>query len=198
MGLETYDGNLTFVNISKGKLYTKKKGEDPVFFDSISGVITGVQFKMDEYEKKPYEKAELTIVDGDDKFVLAMRVDSGYFRGFCNAVKSGTPTEKVKISPFMKDEDGKTSTTCFVNQNGAAPKHYHTKDNVGGLPELKRVRVRGQDVWDGTEQIEYWKNWLKNIQWKHELIADAKQPIKTQQPVNNASSIVEPIDDLPF
>lgn len=196
MGLENNTGNGTFVNISKGKLYTKKKNEDAVFFDAISGVITGVQFKKDEYEGKPYEKAEITLVDGDEKFILTMRVDSGYFRGFCNSLKSGSPTERVRIAPFTKEEDGKTSTTCFVSQNNQALKHFHTKDNLGDLPELKRVRFKGQDVWDGTEQIDYWKKWLSDIQWKHELMADAAEPVKAYRPTPKEVEDVK--DDLPF
>lgn len=193
MGLENNSGKATFVNIKEGKLYTKEKDKEPVFFDAISGIITGVQFKKDEYQGKPYEKAELTIMDGGEKYILSIRTDSGYFRGFCNSLMTGIPTEEVRISPSSKTVNDKPQTTCFVSQHNKALKHKFTKDNLGDLPQLKKVQFKGNEYWDGSDQIEYWKNWLKSIKWLHEAIASSVSEEEVAETITQ-----EPEDDLPF
>lgn len=191
MGLQTNSNRGTFVNIKEGKLYTKEKDKDPVFFDSISGTITGVNFKEEEYQGKTYEKCELQLVDGDDRFILAMRVDSGYFRGFVNSLKSGNPTKPLEISPSSKLVNDRPQTTCFVKQNGTPLKHAYTRDNPGDLPQLESVTFKGQQMWDSTKQTEFWKNWLNGIDF-------TKQESKGYSASNVQPSDISPEDDLPF
>ena len=199
MSLETNTGKATFVNIKEGKLYTKEKEKEPIFFDAISGTITGVGFKKDEYQGKPYEKMELTIMDGEEKYILSMRVDSGYFRGFCNSLKTGKPTERIRIAPSSKNVNDRPQTTCFVSQNNQPLKHAFTLAHPGELPQMEKVQFKGQEFWDGSKQIEFWKNWLSSIKWEHPLFASEKYtpPIetKTYEPITSDN---EPADDLPF
>lgn len=197
MSLEINSGKGTFVNVKEGKLYTKEKGKEPQFFDAISGVIVGVGFKKDEYQGKPYEKMELTIMDGEERYILQMRTDSGYFRGFCNSLKTGNPTERVRIAPSSKIVEDKPQTTCFVSQNNQPLKHAFTLANPGELPPMEKVNFKGQQFWDGSKQIDYWKNWLTSIQWQHPLLASEKQPqeINRHEPIA-AEETYE--DDLPF
>lgn len=161
MGLETSTGRATFVNIKEGRLYTKEKDKAPIFFNAISGVISGVNFKNEEYEGKAYEKMELVLMDGEDRFILSIRTDSGYFRGFCNSLRSGNPTEKIRIAPNYKLVNDKPQTTCFVSQNDTPLKHAFTKDHHGDYPQLENIN----GSWDGSKQVEYWKQWLKSIIW---------------------------------
>lgn len=192
MGLETSTGRSTFVNIKEGRLYTKEKDKAPIFFNAISGTIAGVNFKEEEYEGKKYEKMELILMDGEDKFVLSIRTDSGYFRGFCNSLRSGNPTEKVRITPNYKLVNDKPQTTCFVSQNDVPLKHAFTKDHPGDYPQLEKINFRGQELWDGSKQVEYWKRWINSIKWANNSFE------------NNASikeddnQIEDPQDDLPF
>jgi hypothetical protein len=196
MGLEKETKGMTFVNISEGRLYTKPKGGEKDYFGSLSGTITGIEFAKDTYEGKEFELAKIKIIDGADLFLLQLRTESGYFRGFVNSLKSGKPTERIKISPSYKDE----KANIFIQQNGQWLKHFFTKENQGELPQMKRVRFKGQDVWDGTDQTEYWKNWLSSLKWEHELIASygKDQLPESKDNIPLASDISTPIDGLPF
>ena len=198
MGLNNNEGKITYVNISSGRLYTKEKDKQPVYFTDIDGTITKVDFKMEEYQGKHFEVARISLVDKDDKYILQMRVDSGYFRGFCNSPKTGDPLSKINIAPSYKEKDGKPQTTCFVKQNGKALKHAHTLENMGDLPKVNQVTFKGKTEWDGTEQINYWKNWLTGIKWEHEFIAGAKTPLEEIKREKIADSFVDAANDLPF
>lgn len=160
MGLETNSGSLIYLNIKEGKIVYKDQSGEKQTCDSVSGLITKVEFANEEYQGNTFEKAKIIITDADEKFMLQMRTDSGYFRGLCNSLRSGNPTGRVKISPSYSETDGKKQTTCFVQQDGAWLKHYFNKNNQGDLPNLEKIQFKGKDQWDGTKQIEYWKNWL--------------------------------------
>jgi hypothetical protein len=207
MGLETNSGKITYLNIKEGKLSFKDAKGEKVTADAISGVITKVEFSIEEYLGREVEKAKITIVDGNDKYLLQMGVDSGYFRGFCNSLRSGDYTKKVRIAPFFADKDGKKSSTCFVEQNGKALKHFFTKDNPGELPPVEKVTFKGKDNYDGTKQIEYWKNWLLSLKLESEFLQGGvnhdeevdKGGKNSVQISSNVDSDLNPDnDDLPF
>lgn len=159
-GLIKKTEGVTYLNIKEGKLVTKKNGVLQSY-DGVKGTITKIDFVKDEYEGKAYEKAAIHISNVGENYILQMHVDSGYFRNFCNALKSGKPKEEVYIQPsYKKDEKGKTMAGCFVSQNGKYLKHAHTKDAPGDLPQLEKVTFKGETRYDNSKQIEYWKNWI--------------------------------------
>jgi hypothetical protein len=198
MGLENNNTNGTYVHISNGKLVVKENGEQ-VFYDQLTGIITNVEFIIDEYNEKQYEVARFTLLDGHDKYLLKMRTDSGYFRGFVNALKMANITQPIVVSPSSKEENGKTRTTCFLRQNGKPLKHAFTKDNMGDLPQVERVVVNGVEQWDSSKQLMYWKTWLMSITWQlnneNRHKQDGVNTTITQDEFNELDAID---DDLPF
>jgi hypothetical protein len=160
-GLVKGGGSYIYLNIKEGKLIHKNKQGEVETYDGVGGRIDKVEFVKDEYEGKPYEKANIYISHVDQNFILQMRVDSGYFRNFCNALKNGDVKQETFIKPaYSKDSNGKSVATCFVSQNGKYLKHAHTKDNPGDLPQLEKVTFKGETKYDNAKQLEYWKNWL--------------------------------------
>ena len=162
MGLENGNKKMTYLNISNGKLVYKESGsEEKKSADSASGFIKKVEFCDDEYNGQSFNKAKITISDGGEiDYLLQMRTDSGYFRGFCNSLRSGNPLGDIKICPSAKEVNGKKQITCFVQQDGKWLKHFFNKDNNGDLPVLEKVNFKGKDIYDGTAQVNYWKEWL--------------------------------------
>jgi len=212
MGLNKDTGSATFVNIKEGQLYTKKKGGEPEFFKSLTGTIIKVNFKEDEFNGKKFEVAQFTIVDGEETFVLQMRTDSGYFRGFSNSLRSGYPDQVFTVSASsVKGEGDKPKTTCFINQDGLALKWYSTRTDPKDVPELESREWKGNTEWDGSKQIKYWKDWWLSIKFNHQLIASAVSEEqsaggqaadfysqKNSTHSANASDLQEPLEDLPF
>ena len=157
-GLSNETQNLVYLNLREGKIVTKEK-DKVVEYASITGRITEIQFSEDEYNGKRYEKAKVFITANDVQFCLQMRTESGYFRGLCNSLKNGKPTELVTLSPNSKNVNGKPITTIFVKQNEKWLKHFHTNEDKGDLPELVKFEFKGNIHYDNSEQIAYWKNW---------------------------------------
>ena len=173
-GLIKKQEGVTYLNIKEGKLVTKKNGVVENY-DGVQGVIQKIDFVKDEYQGKTYEKASIHINNVGETYILQMHVDSGYFRNFCNALKNGKPREEVYIQPsYKKDDNGRTSAGCFISQGGKFLKHAHTKDNMGNLPPLEKVILKGETKYDNIKQIEYWKKWIAET-FKEELKPDAEE-----------------------
>lgn len=213
MGLEKKQAGATFVNLKEGEFYIKPKGsQEKEFFGSLSGIITKFEFKTDEYEGKEFELCCITVVDKEERFILQMRVDSSYFRHFCNALKTGDVKKKVVLIPSMKEVDGKKKRSFFVNQNGKPLKHAFTKENPGELPVLETAVFKGETLYDSTKQIQYWKDWLNSLELTDDFLAE---DVVDDQPENTTAGgqaaefygknkhsapedLTEPLDDLPF
>jgi hypothetical protein len=182
--------SVIFVNIKDGKFVVKNKKGEPEIYDALQGILSRVDFKMDEYQGKTYELAKVTINYVGEIYVIQMRTDSGYFRGFCNTLKSGNYKDEITIKPSsVKNESGKTITTCFIQQNGKFLKHFYNKDNIGDLPPLDKIEFKGKTQYDNSKQIAFWKNWLSSL---------FEQNTPKQSPKLQDEDFEDYADDLPF
>jgi hypothetical protein len=161
MGLSNNkNSQITYVNIKKGVLVVKQKDKTYLNFTDLTGTVYDVKYIIDNYNNNEFELAQIFLNDGKGNFCLQMKTDSGYFRSFCNSIKSGDITKPMTIVPKFDDKNGKNKTIIFVYQNKKALKHFHTLNNMGDLPPVLKVTFKGKESWDGTEQLEYFKNWL--------------------------------------
>lgn len=218
MGLGDSTGRLTYLNIKKGKISYKNHQGEAKESDFIEGFITGVNFETKTYEGKEYEECKINIVDGSDKYQLQMKTDSGYFRGFCNAFRSGEAKLLTKITPTFKEEGAKKQSGCFVEQKGNTLKWYYSKANGNQdvVPKLVVHEVKKQKIYDGSDAIEFWKKWLLSLKFKDESEAneissenqenglnkkeDKPKVKKEEKEIHNENNPLDEIedDDLPF
>lgn len=127
------------------------------FYDYLDGVITDIDTKESEYGKFWM----ITLMDGAEKQILQFNYSSGYANGFLKALPNVDLGSKVKLIPKAEKEGDKTKTTIFINQHGNAVKWFYTKDNPNGLPQLKKVKVKGKDTWDNSDVMEFLENMVK-------------------------------------
>lgn len=199
MGLKYNDsGSLTYVNLKNGKLFTREKDKEPVFFTDLEDVVlVKATFVIEEYKGKKYELAKL-VLEGDknDRYCLQMRSDSGYFRAFCNSLKTGDIKKPITITPNFQNKNDKPVTTIFIKQDGIALKHAYTLKNMGDLPALKKTEFKDEILYDSTDQIDFWKKWL----------TESLQPVTTSSSTETTTerknyfeqNQVPQTDDLPF
>ncbi len=88
-------------------------------------------------------------------------------------------TKEFKVSPSVKEVDGKNKSSLFINQNGASIKHAFTREVPNGMPDMEQVTVKGQQVWDDTKRIEFLYNMVATqIIPKLEGVPEAQTPAK--------------------
>ena len=128
-----------------------------VFRDSFVGTLTGITTKDGEYGKM----WNFSFKDEGETYTLTLPYSNSYAKAFLKMLPNIDLTKKMKVSPSLKEEDGKPKTTLFINQDGVAIKHKYTRENPNGLPEMERITVKGQEVWDDTKQLAFLEEMIK-------------------------------------
>lgn len=187
MGLGNKGGKKNYLNIKEGKIIMKV-GDTYEPFDHISGMITNVGTHEGRFGKELH----ITIQDDADEFLLQVKFDSGYSRGFLMAIKNADLSLPVVLVPKYEEKDSKKKSTLFINQNGKGVRWAWVKDNPGDLPPMKQVTLKGEKVWDNTDEMNY----LEKM-----LLEEIKPKLSAVVPAvveSNGDDAPDSEDDLPF
>ncbi len=171
-------------------------------FDHISGFITDIGKKSHETFG---DFLVISIVDGEQRFSLEFNIDSGYATAFFKILPNMDFAKRTTIIPSMKIVDDKKKVTIFINQSEKALKHYFTKDDPKGLPQMVKMTVKNKEIWDNTEQMKFFMKMLDKALPK---IHEAAKKFNVTPIAIPADATVKPdaddinsadyVDDLPF
>ena len=173
MGLQnSQSDSVIFLQIANGKIVRqmKQKVENSVsrvnklgrevhelFYDSITGVITDVVTRESEYGKSWV----VSIKSEGKLYKLEFNYSSGYATTFLKALPNVSFGNIVTLSPKLIIDGDKKKSVLFISQDGKGLKHYFTKDNPNGLPDLKKIKIKGKDSWDDSDRMEYLEEYVK-------------------------------------
>lgn len=116
------------------------------------GLITAIEVR----EHKEFGKFwNITLTDQDGDAILQMNYSSGYSAAFLKTLPNIDLNSEVIITPNLRMEGDKKKTTVFVTQHGKPLKHFYTKDNPNGIPQLAQVKVKGKMTWDDSDIMEF-------------------------------------------
>jgi hypothetical protein len=122
------------------------------FMDGLSGRIV----KIDTKEHPDYGKNWLiTLEDGEWSGVIQIKYSSGYASAFLKMLPNVDLSKDVTIVPKMTIDGDKKKASLFIMQEGVPLKHFYTKDNPNGLPQMKQLKVKGVMTWDDTDMMEF-------------------------------------------
>ena len=173
MGLQSNQGSGVFLSISNGKLVRQfksptehsvsrinKAGKEvhEEFYDSLIGQIKDLKTKESEYGKFWV----ITVTDGSINYMLEMKYSSVYSVSFLKALPNVDLKKPVTLSPKLYIDGDKKSSVLFINQNGAAIKHFFTKENPNGMPPLEKIKVKGVETFDDTKRMEFLEDFVKS------------------------------------
>lgn len=162
-----------FLSVVGGKISQKVKPETPnavkrvnkmgndiyeLQFTKLSGILNDVKLKEDDTYGNQYE---LYLQDADENYVLQVPQSGRLASSFLSRLPNIDRTSYIEINTWASEEDGKTKQFLTVRQNNKVVQPYFSKDNPNGLPALEQKKVKGQLVWDDSEQIEFYKELVK-------------------------------------
>lgn len=168
MGLEKREGG-NFITILGGKFCQRvKEGTEgsvsrvnkmnktvhEKFYDSFTGNLVGIRTQDGEYGKSWI----FDFKDKEDVYHLQLSYSNSFATQFLRILPNIDLTKEMKVSPSVKEVEGKNRSSLFVNQDGIALKHAFTKDNPNGMPDLEQITVKGSKVWDDTKRIAFLAN----------------------------------------
>lgn len=163
-----------YLSVANGKLVRQHREPNPStttrvnkngktvyeeFFRDLVGKIISVDVAPDRGYGKSWQ---LVFQDGNDRYMVQMQYSGRYSSSFLKALPNVNPDEPVKFMPWEMDDKNKpgktiTGVTMYQNDGNGWAKILpaYTKDEPNGLPEMKKVRVKGQDVWDDSAMMEF-------------------------------------------
>lgn len=178
------------------------------FFDHVSGYITDIQ-KVANKNPKYGDQLVVSMIDGEERFILSMHIDGGYGRAFLKILPNIDFTKRTTVIPQMKVVDGQKKITIFITQQGisGALKHFFTANESKGMPTATSREWKGKTEWDYTKQIEFLlmffeKNIRANMMQASGILPDKPQNVPADATVKNSALSISDAefedDDLPF
>lgn len=169
-------GSTIFLSITNGKLVrrvdlgtegaverTNKNGKQvaELFYTTLTGHIKDLNIKENEYGK--FLMVTVQDVATDKKCILEMNFSSGYTTTFLKALPSADIFQNIEISPALIVDGDKKKSVIFLKQGGYPVKHFYTKADPKGMPDMVKVKVKGKETWDDTDRIEWLYNKAKAL-----------------------------------
>lgn len=121
------------------------------FYDSFTAKLVDIRVQDGTYGKT----WNFVFKDKEEPYTLQLSYSNSFSTAFLKMLPNIDLTKEMKISPSVKDVDGKPRSSLFVNQDGKAIKHAYSKENPNGLPPMEQVTVKGTLVWDDTKRLEF-------------------------------------------
>lgn len=165
MALENREGG-KYITILGGKFCVRVSSDTPgavervnklgktvheVFYDSFTGKLINIRTRDGEYGKS----WEFDFKDGGEVYTLQLSYSNSYATNILKMLPNVDLTKEMKVQPAQKIEDGKTKSSLFISQDGTTLKHFFTKDNPKGMPDMEQLTVSGKLVWDDTKRLAF-------------------------------------------
>jgi len=141
---EGTEGAVTRVN-KVGKTVHEK------FYDSFTGKLISIKVQDGAYGKT----WNFGFVDSGEVYTLQLAYSNSFVTAFLKMLPNIDLSKEMKLSPSVKEVDGKNRSSLFVNQDNVAIKHAYTKESPNGMPDMEQVTIKGTLVWDDTKRIEF-------------------------------------------
>jgi hypothetical protein len=193
-GLQKHGDGGTFLTVMDGSLVQSHKEPIPgrtvtrvnkngktvheEKFDVIEGMLVSLKTKDHETYGKQYV---IGIKDGEDMFYINVSQNSGSAVRFLKALPNVDLEKVVKFMPWsMADKTNPTKKVQGITmwQDGEKILPFYTKEAPNGLPEMKKVKLKGKDTWDSYEMDVF----LEEMALKMFEKAPAKEETKTESP----------------
>lgn len=172
MGLKSASGGVQYLTIQGGKIArrvqepTERSKERVIessgkhiheeLYDTLEGVMTGISTRDGNYGKELL----ITVHDGEQSFQLQLKLSSSPASSFLRALPNLDKSKPFLIIPKMEMKGDIRRTTIVLSQDNKGVKWAFTKDAPGDLPPMKKIKVKGKDVWDDSEQLEYFEKMI--------------------------------------
>jgi hypothetical protein len=127
------------------------------YYDRFVGKLVNIFTKESDYGKQWC----FDFMDEKEVYHLQLPYSNSFAVAFLKMLPNIDLTKKLEFSPSVKEVDGKNQSSLFIKQDGVNIKHAYTKDHQNGLPEMRKVKVKGQEVWDDTDRLAFLEAMVK-------------------------------------
>jgi hypothetical protein len=147
-------GSVAWLQVKEGAFIKGKKDEQQLHYKSLTGSVTGIEFRDKEYQGNSWREAVLTVHDDGESFKFGVGVGSGYGKQLLAKLGNADFSKPMTFEPTFSEEGGKKMSGFFVTQ-GKPLKQLWTRNEPNGMPPMTSTVFKGKTIWDDTEQVKF-------------------------------------------
>lgn len=176
------------------------------YFDNVKGIISKVDTREVDYKGAKLNFLNITLLENGETNQISVNLynKNGYtdeVKAFVSALNGYDMGEPTTINPYISKNVGKNgkeynNLNIFINYDNKVGDNGKSLStgfiNFKDIPQPVKKTVAGRDVWDWTEQTEFYYNKLQDIQKKFEgndVTSTSPEPVTSK----NTDT-----DELPF
>jgi hypothetical protein len=159
----------------------------------VEGVVISMFRKEREYKGEVMNSLAIRLKDGGEVYQIDLNEGNRYWSSFMLRLPNLDLSKSVRLLPYdFTDKEGRRVVGMNLMQGSDKVQPKWTKDSPGDLPQGRKVRVNGKDVWDFEDRDQYLLKVMQSIASKLQAADTAIEGGK-DDPV-----VVSDEDDLPF
>ena len=159
----------------------------------VVGVVISLFRKEREYKGEVMNSLAIRLKDGGEVYQIDLNEGNRYWSSFMLRLPNLDLSKSVRLLPYdFTDKEGRRVVGMNLMQGSDKVQPKWTKDSPGDLPQGRKVRVNGKDVWDFEDRDQYLLKVMQAIASKLQAADTAIEGGK-DEPV-----VVSDEDDLPF
>ena len=202
----TQSGGLKYLNFMGGKFVQRvdenttgatprvlEKGKNAgqtvheLHYDTYEGQIYNIETEASEYGVRLHIFLDIsTPEEPESKVKLSLPLSSGPAKGFLSRLPALDLVKDVELKGYYikNEKTGRYNSYLVPYQDGQKIAPVYTRENPNGLPEMKKIKVKGNEVWDDTEQLEFYEALIKSTQFPSGAAVVPEQEPEAGEEVN--------------
>lgn len=125
------------------------------FYDSFTGKLVDIKVQ----EGGEYGPTwNFMFQDKEEVYTLQLSYSNSFSTAFLKMLPNIDLTKEMKVSPSVKEVEGKNKSSLFINQDNKPLKHAYTREAPNGMPDMEQITIKGALVWDDTKRLVFLRN----------------------------------------
>jgi len=122
----------------------------------VEGVVISMFRKEREYKGEIMNSLAIRLKDGGEVYQIDLNEGNRYWSSFMLRLPNLDLSKSVRLLPYdFTDKEGRRVVGMNLMQGSDKVQPKWTKDSPGDLPQGRKVRVNGKDVWDFEDRDQY-------------------------------------------
>tara|TARA_R110000796_G_scaffold73842_2_gene165871 strand:+ start:1410 stop:2069 length:660 start_codon:yes stop_codon:yes gene_type:complete len=157
-----------------------------LLYDTLGGGIIKMETEASEYGKQLHIFLDVsTVEEPEAKIKISISLSSGAAKGLLSRLPVIDFSKDVTLKGFKierKDKPGTYGVYLVPYQDNNKLESFYTRDEPKGLPQMVKIKVKGQEVWDDTDQLEFYENLINTTNFPGEASIAPTEPIQEEAP----------------
>jgi hypothetical protein len=130
------------------------------FFDFLTGYITNITIKVNEDYGNTWQLEISDDLSASKSEVVQFPYSGGLASSLLKTLPNISFGSPIMLVPKLSVVGDKKRSSFLIKQGSNYLKHFWTKDNPGEMPPLKKVKIKGKESWDDSEQLEFFEKYV--------------------------------------